>query len=76
MLKLMPLVRLAFLGSPIFGYGHSDGLHGQYYYFGIDEHLIYVEEVLKRLQEAGFQVNPEKCVWFAKAIEYLGSTIT
>ncbi len=39
-------------------------------------HLIDVEEVLERLQEAGFQVNPEKCIWFASSVDYLGFDIT
>jgi hypothetical protein len=39
-------------------------------------HLLDVEDVLKRLQEAGFQVNPGKCIWFAASVDYLGFTIT
>jgi phospholipid-translocating ATPase len=45
-------------------------------YAGFGEHLLDVAEVLKRLQEAGFQVNPEKCIWFASSVNYLGFTIT
>jgi hypothetical protein len=45
-------------------------------YGDFDLHMIDVEEVLRRLQEAGFQVNPNKCVWFAKSVAYLGFTIT
>jgi hypothetical protein len=31
-------------------------------YEGFDEHLIDVAEVLRRLEEPGFQVNPGKCI--------------
>jgi hypothetical protein len=44
-------------------------------YAGFDEHLLDVTEVLRRLQEAGFQVNPEKCIWFASSVNYLSFTI-
>jgi hypothetical protein len=33
-------------------------------------------EVLKHLQQAGMQVNPEKCKWFQSAVTYLGFLIT
>ncbi len=39
-------------------------------------HLLDIEEVLKRLQEAGFQVNPGKCIWLTASVDYLGFTIT
>jgi hypothetical protein len=45
-------------------------------YAGFDEHSVDVAEVLHRLEEAGFQVNPDKCVWFAPSVNYLGFTIT
>jgi hypothetical protein len=45
-------------------------------YEGLDAHLIDVTEILKRLQEAGFQVNPGKCIWFASSVNFLGFTIT
>jgi hypothetical protein len=41
-----------------------------------DTHLIDIEEFLKRLQEAGLQVNPEKFIWFASLVDYLGFNIT
>jgi hypothetical protein len=33
-----------------------------------DDHLIHVREVLGRLQNAGFTVNPEKCTLAAREI--------
>jgi hypothetical protein len=33
-------------------------------------HLRDIEEVLKCLQEAGFHVNPGKCIWFAASVLY------
>jgi len=34
-----------------------------------------MEEVLKRLEKNGLYVKPEKCVWKAKKIGFLGITI-
>jgi hypothetical protein len=45
-------------------------------YADFDAHSLDVEEVLQRLKEARFQVNPDKCVWFAPSVNYLGFTIT
>ena len=45
--------------------------HGTY-----EEHLKDVEEVLKRLTEAGLQVNAEKCKWAAKELYFLGFVLT
>jgi hypothetical protein len=45
-------------------------------YEGFGEHLIDAAEVLRRLEEAGFQVNPGKCIWFSSSVNHLGFTIT
>jgi hypothetical protein len=45
-------------------------------YSDFETHLKDVEEVLRRLQTTGFQVNPDKCIWFASSVDYLGFTIT
>jgi hypothetical protein len=37
-------------------------------------HLLH--KVLRRLLNAGFQVNPEKCRWFAHQVQYLGFNIS
>ena len=37
-----------------------------------DEHLKYLKIVLKKLVEAGFSINPEKCDFRCKEIIYLG----
>jgi hypothetical protein len=39
-------------------------------------HLANVIKVLKRLLDAGMQVNPEKCIWFQLTITYLGFLIS
>ena len=40
-----------------------------------EEHLKQVETVLKRLLDAGMQVNPLKSFWFQEEVDYLGYTI-
>lgn len=40
-----------------------------------EEHLRNLEEVLKRLKEAGFKLNLKKCQFFEKSISYLGHII-
>jgi hypothetical protein len=37
-------------------------------YADFDAHSLDIAEVLCRLEEAGFQVNPDKCVWFAPSV--------
>ena len=39
------------------------------------EHDQLVKEVLGRLQENGLAVSPEKCVWKAQEVEFLGYVI-
>jgi len=45
-------------------------------YADLGSHLVDVTEVLRRLQAAEFQVNPDKCLWFQPAVTYLGFLIT
>lgn len=37
-----------------------------------EEHLAHVEEVLKRLRKAGLMINPDKCYFTTKELEFLG----
>lgn len=41
-----------------------------------EQHIKDVDQVLKRLREAGVTLNLEKCKWFTLEVEYLGHTIT
>jgi transposase InsO family protein len=41
-----------------------------------EDHLSLLREVLRRLMNAGFQVNPSKCSWFASKVQYLGFEIS
>ena len=40
-----------------------------------EDHLDHIEAVLLALREAGLTANPDKCVWGAKSLEYLGHKI-
>jgi hypothetical protein len=59
----MPVVVIFMDDTIVFGYAD----------FGA--HLIDVTEVLRHLQQAGMQVNPDKCKWFQAAVTYLGFLI-
>ena len=37
-----------------------------------EEHLRNLEEVMKRLFNAGLRLKPKKCSWFQKEVQYLG----
>ena len=41
-----------------------------------EEHLIHLEKVFQRLQEAGLKLKLEKCSFFKKHIEYLGHLLS
>ena len=41
-----------------------------------EEHLVIIEEVLKRIDEQRMQVNAEKSAWKRPEVEYLGFVIT
>ena len=40
-----------------------------------EEHIQHLEEIVKQLQEAGLKVHPEKCVFGADNIDFLGHCI-
>ena len=40
-----------------------------------ESHMIHLEQVFKRLQEAGLKLKPQKCVFGVNSIKYLGHTI-
>ncbi len=60
----MPVVVIYVDDTIIFGYAD------------FNSHLVDVTEVLCRLEAAGMQVNPDKCLWFQPAVTYLGFVIT
>ena len=41
-----------------------------------NDHLVLLNDVLTRLQNHGFQINPKKCSWGVKEAEFLGHWIT
>lgn len=41
----------------------------------IKEHVVKLIKKMKRLSVAGLTINPKKCVFFHRRIEYLGYTI-
>ena len=41
----------------------------------IDEHETEVRETLKKLEQAGYRLNPKKCEFFKKEIEWVGNKI-
>ena len=40
-----------------------------------EEHILHVQEVLRRLGEHGLVINAEKCSWGCKEVEYLGHQV-
>ena len=40
------------------------------------EHLEHLEEVLRRLKEAGMRLKSEKCEYLQLSVHYLGHTIS
>ena len=42
----------------------------------IDEHLVHLEEVFRRLGDAYVKLNPKKCSFFKQRVEYLGHVVT
>ena len=41
-----------------------------------DRHLSIVKQVLLRLEESGFAINPLKCDWAVQSTNYLGFLLT
>jgi hypothetical protein len=60
----MPVVVIYMDDTIVFGYADLDSLQAD------------VIEVLRHLQAARMQVNPDKCLWFQPAVTYLGFLIT
>ena len=42
----------------------------------VDEHLVHLEEVFKRLRDANVKLNPEKCSFVRQRVEYLCHVVT
>ncbi|PFX12172.1 Retrovirus-related Pol polyprotein from transposon 17.6, partial [Stylophora pistillata] len=42
----------------------------------VDEHLVHLEEIFKRLREANIKLNPKKCDFVKQRVEYLGHIVT
>lgn len=46
------------------------------YSSNFEDHLERLETVLSRLQQVGLKVNPKKCTFAQKSVEYLGHTVS
>ncbi|PFX13456.1 Retrovirus-related Pol polyprotein from transposon 17.6 [Stylophora pistillata] len=42
----------------------------------VDEHLVHLEEVFKRLREANIKLNPKECDFVKQRVEYLSHIVT
>ena len=42
----------------------------------VDEHLVHLEEVFRRLRDANVKLNPKKCSFVKQRVEYLGHVVT
>ena len=41
----------------------------------LEEHILYVTEVLECLDEADLQLKPKKCEWHKEEVEFLGFVV-
>ena len=42
----------------------------------VEEHLVHLEEVFRRLRQANVKLNPKKCSFVRQKVEYLGHVVT
>ena len=42
----------------------------------LEEHLLHIESVLRKVRESGLKLNPSKCAFIRTEVEYLGHIIT
>ena len=42
----------------------------------IEDHLVHLEEVFRRLREANVKLNPSKCSFVKQKVDYLGHVVT
>ena len=42
----------------------------------VEEHLVHLEEVFRRLRHANVKLNPKKCCFVKQRVEYLGYLVT
>ena len=42
----------------------------------VEEHLVHLEEVFRRLRHANVKLNPKKCSFVKQRVEYLGHVVT
>ena len=42
----------------------------------VEEHLVHLEEVFRRLRQANVKLNPKKCSFVKQKVEYLGHVVT
>ena len=42
----------------------------------LEEHLIHLQAVIRRIEEAGLKLKPSKCRFVCKEVEYLGHLVT
>ena len=41
-----------------------------------DEHMLHLEEIFSRLIKAGLKLNPDKCIFAADEVSYLGYLVS
>ena len=44
--------------------------------YTLDEHLRHIDEILSRIEAAGFTLNVEKCQWLKQQVEFVGMLIS
>lgn len=70
--RLMNTVLLGLQDEELFVYLDDIVLFAQ----NLEEHQAKVKRVFKRLRDAKLSIQPEKCVFLSKSVEYLGHIIT